>query len=93
MEDIIVYVGLTAFTFLLNIPFGMWRASVRKFSLTWMVAVHASVPIIVALRLWLDVSYMLIPVLIAIAVLSQWVGSRLYQYRVEWNRMRKVGGD
>jgi hypothetical protein len=93
MEDLLVCLGLMAFTFMLNIPLGMWRASVRKFSLAWMIAVHASVPVIVALRLWLDVSYILIPALIATAILSQWVGARFYQHRSELNRIGKVGED
>ncbi|MDQ0339810.1 hypothetical protein J2S00_002603 [Caldalkalibacillus uzonensis] len=91
MDDILIAFALTAFTFLINIPLGVWRASVRKFSLTWMVAVHASVPIIIALRLWLGVSNWLIPLLIAVAVLAQWVGSKLYQQKYAINQVKKVG--
>jgi hypothetical protein len=35
----------------MNIPFGYWRANVKKFSLQWVLAIHIPVPIIVALRL------------------------------------------
>ena len=38
--------------FVLNIPFGYWRASVRKLSPRWFLAVHLPVPIAVGLRLW-----------------------------------------
>ena len=35
---------------LLNIPFGYWRAHVRRFSLQWFLAIHIPVPLIVAIR-------------------------------------------
>ena len=35
----------------LNLPFGWWRAGIRRFSLPWFVAVHAPIPFVVALRL------------------------------------------
>jgi hypothetical protein len=38
-------------TLVLNLPFGFWRAGVRKFSPAWFLAVHAPVPMIVGLRL------------------------------------------
>ena len=37
--------------FLLNIPFGYWRANVHRFSTQWFLAIHIPVPFIVALRL------------------------------------------
>ena len=36
---------------MLNIPFGYWRANVKKFSWQWILAVHIPVPIIIALRI------------------------------------------
>jgi hypothetical protein len=42
---------VTVTVFLLNIPFGYWRAHVRKFSAQWFLAIHIPVPFIVALRL------------------------------------------
>jgi len=48
MSTIII---VTASVFLLNIPFGYWRAHVRKFSTQWFLAIHIPVPFIVALRL------------------------------------------
>ena len=44
-------------TFLLNVPFGYWRAGVRKFSPTWFVAVHAAVPLVVGLRFALGIPF------------------------------------
>jgi hypothetical protein len=42
---------VSALVLLLNLPFGYWRAGVRKFSLRWFLAVHVPVPLIIGLRL------------------------------------------
>jgi len=42
---------ITSIVFLLNIPFGYWRANVRRYSAQWFLAIHIPVPFIVALRL------------------------------------------
>ena len=34
-----------------NIPFGFWRAGVRKFSVAWFAAVHLPVPLVAAMRI------------------------------------------
>jgi hypothetical protein len=36
---------------ILNVPFGYWRANVKRFSIQWFLAIHIPVPFIVALRL------------------------------------------
>lgn len=36
--------------FLVNIPFGYWRANVKKFSAAWFFSVHLPVPLIAYLR-------------------------------------------
>jgi len=36
---------------LINIPFGYWRANVKRFSLQWMLAIHVPVLIVIVLRL------------------------------------------
>ena len=35
---------------LINLPFGFWRAGARRFTLSWFLAVHAPVPLVVGLR-------------------------------------------
>ena len=67
--------ALTAF--LVNIPFGYLRQGTKKFSVAWFVWVHASIPLIIYLRISLGTSKMFIPAAIAIAVCGQWAGSRL----------------
>jgi hypothetical protein len=34
-----------------NVALGMWRRRLRPFSPTWFVAIHASIPLLVAMRL------------------------------------------
>ncbi len=51
MPDIEILVLTGILIFFLNIPFGYWRAHVRKFSLQWMLAIHIPVPLVVLLRL------------------------------------------
>jgi hypothetical protein len=62
---------------LVNIPMGMRRERCRKFSLAWLFWIHASIPLIIALRLWLHLPVIAIPLNIAAAVLGQVIGSRL----------------
>lgn len=35
----------------LNMPFGYWRAGVRRYSLPWFLSIHIPVPFVVAIRL------------------------------------------
>jgi hypothetical protein len=42
----------------------------------WIAIVHASVPVIIALRLWFDVNNFFIPLFIALAVLGQYLGNK-----------------
>ncbi len=71
----------------LNLPFGFWRAGVRRFSPRWIVAVHAPVPMVVAIRLLSGLGWQLItfPVLIAAFFTGQFVGGRLRRRRTAGN--------
>lgn len=68
--------------FLLNLPFGYWRAGQRKFSWRWILAVHAPVPGVVALRLFsgLGFQFVTFPVLIGAFFLGQRFGG-IYRAR------------
>jgi len=64
---------------LVNVPFGFWRAGLRKFSPRWFVAVHAPVPIAIGLR-WqagLGFSWALLPLFVAAFFGGQLLGARL----------------
>lgn len=45
----LLVVGLIVF--IVNIPFGYWRANVKKLSLQWFMAIHIAVVLVIALRL------------------------------------------
>ena len=43
--------------FLMNIPFGYWRANVKKFSLQWVFSIHLPVPFIILMRIYGDIGF------------------------------------
>lgn len=65
---------LACFALIINVPFGLWRSRYPKFTLPWWLFIHASVPFIVALRVWLATPRVYIPLFIALAVLGQLLG-------------------
>jgi hypothetical protein len=71
--------GIAVLVFLLNIPFGYWRASVRKFSWQWALAIHLLVPIVIALRIFSGLGWQLLsfPVLVGAFFLGQFCGGKL----------------
>jgi len=64
-----------------NVPLGMWRRGMRRFSPAWFLAIHASIPLLIALRLALVGTNWVIPPEIVLAVAGQVVGMRLPQLR------------
>jgi len=68
---------VSALCLLVNIPMGMRRERSRKFSWQWFVWIHASIPFIIALRIWLALHPVAIPLNIAAAVLGQFLGGAL----------------
>jgi hypothetical protein len=70
---------VAAATLAVNLPFGFWRAGVRKFSLPWFLAVHGSVPLIVGLRLATGLGWRLstLPVLVGAFFGGQLIGGRV----------------
>lgn len=65
--------------FLLNVPFGVWRANVRKFSWQWILAIHLPVPMVVALRIYSEIGWhwTTFPVLIGAFFGGQFCGAKL----------------
>ena len=59
---------------LVNIPLGRMRERSRKFSMPWILWVHASIPLIILLRIWLKLHLIAIPINIASAILGQFIG-------------------
>lgn len=73
----ICLVALIIFVF--NIPFGYWRANVRKFSLQWVLAVHLPVPLVIALRFaaGLGFEFYTYPILVGTFFGGQYFGSMI----------------
>lgn len=59
---------------LVNIPLGKKREQSRKFSLAWILWIHASIPVIIVLRIWLQLHPIAIPINIAAAIAGQFIG-------------------
>jgi len=77
---------------LLNLPFGFWRASVKKLSRQWILAVHLPVPAIIALRIFSGLGFHLIsfPVMITAFFLGQFIGGRIFRIYNERRIARRV---
>jgi len=65
--------------FLINIPFGSWRAGVPARSPRWFLAVHLPVPLVIALRVLsgLGFQFASFPVIVGAFFLGQYVGGKL----------------
>ena len=70
-------VMLLAGVFVLNLPFGYWRASAERFSLRWFLAVHLPVPLVFLGRIMLNVPVTHIPFFVLFYFLGQFTGARL----------------
>jgi len=65
-----------SFAFLINIPLGYIRANHPKFSMKWLFWIHASIPLLILLRMTLKISSFSIPLTIFFAVVGQIIGGR-----------------
>lgn len=62
---------------IINLPFGFYRAGVRKFSCRWLLAVHLPVPLVIVARLTSGIGWGYVPVLIGFSVLGQFLGGMM----------------
>lgn len=74
-------------TFVINVPLGFWRQGLRKFSLPWVVAVHAAVPLVVLMRYQSQIGFAwyTYPPMVAAYFGGQLAGAR-------WRRRRLAAG-
>jgi len=79
IEFNIALISLLAFAILSNIPLGYIRQGTQKYSVRWFVYIHLSVPFIIGLRIANNISWQIIPFSIALAVVGQMIGSRIYR--------------
>ncbi len=75
--------SIAAIVFILNLPFGYWRANVQKFSRPWFLSVHAPVPLVIAVRVLSGLGWQLItfPIMIGAFFGGQLAGSGLHRLR------------
>jgi hypothetical protein len=68
-----------ASVFTVNLPFGFWRAGVRRFSVPWFLAVHVPVPLVIGIRLLSGLGWrpITIPFFVAAFIAGQFTGGRL----------------
>ncbi len=66
---------------LINIPFGYWRANVRRFSLQWFLAIHLPVPFLILLRNFSGVELELLTFIFLITAffLGQLAGKKMFE--------------
>ena len=71
--------------FVLNIPFGYWRASEKNFSLNWFLSIHLPIPFIILLRIYSNIGFALYtyPILVFSFFAGQFLGKLLYKRRVK----------
>ncbi len=69
--------------FILNFPFGYWRANEKKFSRGWFLSVHAPVPLVIALRVFSGLGWQFVtfPVMIGAYFGGQFAGSGFHRMR------------
>ncbi len=65
----------------INLPFGWWRAGVKKLSKPWFVAVHVPVLLAIALRIAIGVPLRLVtlPLFVLAFAAGQFLGGKLRQ--------------
>lgn len=79
MARLIVLLIIMMVSIAMNLPLGMWRVTVKKFSLKWFLSVHLAVPLIYLLRVSQGLPYWTIPILVASAVGGQITGGRMFK--------------
>ena len=78
MQNINLWLS-AAFILVLNIPFGFWRASTEKFKLSWFMAIHIPVPVIIILRYTTGIgwNFVTFPLFIGAFFAGQLLGSQI----------------
>ena len=71
----------TLSVFLVNLPFGYWRAPVKKFSWQWFLFIHLPIPLVVLLRFYFELGFQFYtyPFLVGAFFLGQFLGGKLYK--------------
>jgi hypothetical protein len=72
---------VTVIVLIINVPFGYWRDSVKRFSVKWFLAVHLPVPFVVLVRIYSDLGFQLVsyPVIVGAFFLGQYAGTLIHR--------------
>jgi cytochrome b561 len=72
--------------FIINLPFGYWRANVRKLSQQWFLAIHIPVPFVIGLRIFAGLGWRVytFPFVVGAFFLGQLAGSVLLAWWKKW---------
>ncbi|KWT82940.1 hypothetical protein [Candidatus Magnetominusculus xianensis] len=68
---------LLVFAFVINVPFGYFRARQKVRSLNWFMYIHLPIPFVILMRSLVHLDYKFIPLSLAASVLGQYVGGKL----------------
>ena len=72
---------IIALIFLINIPFGYWRSTVRRLSPAWFLAIHIPIPVTLEIRMLLvGWDWALIPIFVAAYAGGQFLGAKLNEH-------------
>ena len=65
--------------FLVNLPFGFWRARTRRFSGSWFLAIHIPVVLAIGIRILAGIGFLLtsLPIFVGAFLLGQSSGGLL----------------
>jgi hypothetical protein len=76
--------AVTLLVFIVNIPFGYWRARVPRFSAQWILAVHIPVPIVIFCRYFFGIGWHLVtfPLFIGAFFAGQFAGGK-FQHTID----------
>ena len=79
---------VTLVVFIMNIPFGYWRANVKKFGLQWALSVHIPVPLIVVMRIYSHIGFAWYTYVFLVSAFffGQRLGAWLHKNRIEHNK-------
>ena len=76
-QEVVIIIAILVVAYGLNLPLGYLRSGVRKFSVSWFIYVHLSIPLIAYLRISHHVPLLSIPLFITAAVAGQFSGGMI----------------
>ena len=73
---------ITLIIFIFNIPFGYWRANVKKLSVQWFLSIHIPIPFIILIRIYSNIGFALYtyPLFVGAFFGGQYLGKVIYNH-------------